>query len=100
MSWLAVNPDKTIKLFEHKPQRYKKPVLIESAELEEDYHGHFYHPMIESGQYVDVWAVHTNYHFDMYINVLDIDCGETIKHTELFSDIIKNMSWEDEPVEL
>ena len=23
-----------------------------------------------------------------------------IKHAELFSDIIKNMSWEDEPVEL
>lgn len=28
------------------------------------------------------------------------DYGETIKHAELFSDIIKNMSWEDEPVEL
>ena len=28
------------------------------------------------------------------------DYGETIKHTELFSDIIKNMSWEDEPVVL
>lgn len=94
MSWLAVNPDKTIKLFKHKPQRYKKPVLIESSELEEDYHGHFYHPMIESGQHIDVWAVHVNYYFDMD------DYGETIKHTELFSDIIKNMSWEDEPVEL
>lgn len=54
MSWLAVNPDKTIKIFEHNPQRYKKPVLIESTELEEDYHGHFYHPMIESGQYIDM----------------------------------------------
>ena len=32
--------------------------------------------------------------FDMH------DYGETIKHTELFSDFIKNMSWEDEPVEL
>ena len=50
--------------------------------------------MIESGQYIDVWAVRTNYYFDMY------DYGETIKHTELFSDIIKNMNWKDEPIEL
>lgn len=92
--WIATNSNGEKVIFNYKPSRYKKPIKVESKEWEEDYHGHFYHPMIDSGEYIDVWARHTNYYFDLY------DYGDSIKHIENFSDIIKNQSWEDEPIEL
>ena len=47
-----------------KQDKYKKELLIEFNELkkrleskeeEQDYHGHFYHPYINSGKYREVW---------------------------------------------
>lgn len=92
--WLAVNKDREFRIFKHKPIRYKKPVKVESDELDEDHHGHFYRPMVNSGEYEDIWAIQTNHYFDFY------DYGDPIKNIDIFSDIIKNMTWEDEPVEL
>lgn len=44
-------------MFTSRPKKVKEPIMVESEELEEDYHGHFYHPYIDSGKYEEVWKV-------------------------------------------
>ena len=44
-----------LRLFTSRPQKVKEPIMIESEEEEQDYHGHFYHPWVNSGKYREVW---------------------------------------------
>ena len=44
-----------LRLFTSCPQKVKEPIMIESEEEEQDYHGHFYHPWVNSGKYREVW---------------------------------------------
>ena len=44
-----------LRLFTSRPQKVKEPIMIESEEEEQDYHGHFYHPYVASGKYKEVW---------------------------------------------
>ena len=44
-----------LRLFTSRPQKVKEPIMIESKEEEQDYHGHFYHPWVNSGKYREVW---------------------------------------------
>lgn len=51
--------------------------MVESKEEEQDYHGHFYHPYINSGKYREVWK--SGY-----------DCG-TMVSPSIFSKKIQNL---------
>ena len=44
-----------LRLFTSRPQKVKEPIMIESEGEEQDYHGHFYHPQVNSGKYREVW---------------------------------------------
>ena len=44
-----------LRLFTSRPQKFKEPIMVESEEEEQDYHGHFYHPWVNSGKYREVW---------------------------------------------
>lgn len=44
-----------LRLFTSRPIKIKEPIMIESEEEEQDYHGHFYHPWVNSGKYREVW---------------------------------------------
>ena len=44
-----------LRLFTSRPQKVKEPIMIESEKEEQDYHGHFYHPWVNSGKYREVW---------------------------------------------
>lgn len=44
-----------LRLFTSRPKKVKEPIMVESEEEEQDYHGHFYHPRISSGKYREVW---------------------------------------------
>ena len=44
-----------LRLFTSRPQKVKEPIMIESEEEEQDYHGQFYHPWVNSGKYREVW---------------------------------------------
>lgn len=46
-----------LRLFTSRPIKIKEPIMIESEEEEQDYHGHFYHPWVNSGKYREVWMV-------------------------------------------
>lgn len=35
--------------------------MIESEEEEQDYHGHFYRPLVNSGKYKEVWKTGYDY---------------------------------------
>lgn len=49
-----------LRLFTSYPIKTEEPIMIESKEEEQDYHGHFYHPFISSGKYKKVWKSATN----------------------------------------
>ena len=44
-----------LRLFTSRPQKVKEPIMIESEEEEQEYHGHFYHPWVNPGKYREVW---------------------------------------------
>ena len=44
-----------LRLFTSRPQKVKEPIMIESEEEEQDYHGHFYHPWVNSCKYREFW---------------------------------------------
>lgn len=44
-----------LRLFTSCPKKVKEPIMIESEEDEQDYHGHFYHPIVNSGKYREIW---------------------------------------------
>lgn len=53
--YLVLVKEDDLRLFTSYPQKVKEPIMIESEEEEQDYHGHFYHPYINSGKYREVW---------------------------------------------
>lgn len=53
--YLVLVKENDLRLFTSYPQKVKEPIMIESEEEEQDYHGHFYHPWINSGKYREVW---------------------------------------------
>ena len=44
-----------LRLFTSRPQKVKELIMVESEKEKQDYHGHFYHPWINSGKYREVW---------------------------------------------
>ena len=97
MAWLAVNPDGDFKIFEFWPQRCEEPIIKPADYLVEDYHGHFYHPDIPTGEISHFWA-------HSYIHPLSLYCsfynkGISIKKESLSQDLW-NLTWNDEPVEI
>lgn len=53
--YLVLVKENDLRLFTSYPQKVKEPIMIESEEEEQDYHGHFYHPWVNSGKYREVW---------------------------------------------
>ena len=53
--YLVLVKEDDLRLFTSYPQKVKEPIMVESKEEEQDYHGHFYHPYINSGKYREVW---------------------------------------------
>lgn len=55
--YLVLVKESDLRLFTSFPIKTKEPIMIESEEEEQDYHGHFYHPWVNSGKYREVWMV-------------------------------------------
>lgn len=55
--YLVLVKEGDLRLFTSCPQKVKEPIMVESEEEEQDYHGHFYHPWVNSGKYREVWMV-------------------------------------------
>ena len=53
--YLVLVKEDDLRLFTSYPQKVKEQIMIESEEEEQDYHGHFYHPWVNSGKYREVW---------------------------------------------
>ena len=53
--YLVLVKESDLRLFTTKKKKVKEPIMIESEEEEQDYHGHFYHPWVNSGKYREVW---------------------------------------------
>ena len=53
--YLVLVKENDLRLFTSYPQKVKEPIMIESEEEEQDYHGHFYHSWVNSGKYREVW---------------------------------------------
>ena len=53
--YLVLVKENDLRLFTSYPQKVKEPIMIKSEEEEQDYHGHFYHPWVNSGKYKEVW---------------------------------------------
>lgn len=53
--FLVLVKEDDLRLFNSYPQKVKEPIMVESEEEEQDYHGHFYHPWVNSGKYREVW---------------------------------------------
>lgn len=75
--YLVLVKEGDLRLFTTYPIKTKEPIMVESEEEEQDYHGHFYHPWINSGKYREVWK--SGY-----------DCG-TMVSPSIFSKEIQNL---------
>lgn len=53
--YLVLVKKNDLRLFTSRPKKVKEPIMVESEEEEQDYHGHFYHPWVNSGKYREVW---------------------------------------------
>ena len=53
--YLVLVKESDLRLFTSRPQKVKEPIMIESEEEEQDYHGHFYNQWVNSGKYREVW---------------------------------------------
>ena len=53
--YLALVKEGDLRMFTTHPHKVKEPIMVESEEEEQDYHGHFYHPWVNSGKYREVW---------------------------------------------
>ena len=53
--YLVLVKDGDLRMFTTHPHKVKEPIMVESEEEEQDYHGHFYHPWVNSGKYREVW---------------------------------------------
>ena len=52
--YLVLVKEGDLRMFTTHPHKVKEPIMVESEEEEQDYHGHFYHPWVNSGKYRDV----------------------------------------------
>ena len=52
--YLVLVKEDDLRLFTSYPYKVKEPIMVESEEEEQDYHGHFYHPWVNSGKYREV----------------------------------------------
>lgn len=93
MALLVVNPNGEFKIFRTRPQRCKKSITKKADYLEEDNHGHFYHPDIPTGKFIYFWAIPT------YDPVLFYDEGLDINKNSLSKEL-QNLKWMDEPKEI
>lgn len=55
--YLVLVKECDLRLFTSYSQKVKEPIMIKSEKEEQDYHGHFYHPWVNSGKYREVWKV-------------------------------------------
>lgn len=55
--YLVLVKEGDLRMFTTHPHKVKEPIMVESEEEEQDYHGHFYHPWVPSGKYREVWKV-------------------------------------------
>ena len=76
--YLVLVKEDDLRLFTSYPQKVKEPIMVESKEEEQDYHGHFYHPYINSGKYREVWksgkynnGIHVSPSIDKVLEWLD-----------------------------
>lgn len=53
--YLVLVKEGDLRMFTTHPHKVKEPIMIESEEEEQDYHGHFYHQWVNSGKYREVW---------------------------------------------
>lgn len=53
--YLVLVKEGDLRMFTTHPQKVKEPIMVESEEEEQDYHGHFYHPWVPSGKYREAW---------------------------------------------
>lgn len=53
--YLVLVKEGDLRMFTTHPHKVKEPIMVESEEEEQDYHGHFYHPFVNSGKYREVW---------------------------------------------
>lgn len=53
--YLVLVKKNDLRLFTTRPSKVKEDIMIESPEETEDYHGHFYHELVPSGKYREVW---------------------------------------------
>ena len=53
--YLVLVKEGDLRMFTTHPHKVKEPIMVESEEEEQDYHGHFYHPWVNSGKYREVW---------------------------------------------
>ena len=65
--YLVLVKENDLRLFTSYPQKVKEPIMIESEEEEQDYHGHFYHPLVNSGKYREVWQT-DKYNEGIYVS--------------------------------
>lgn len=94
MTYLAVNPDNTYKLFSSLPQRIHKPVLVDDyTRLHEDNYGEICYEKKETGEYIDFWAIKKYDSIDKY------DTGLTINPSYLAT-FVQDRTWEDNPINL
>ena len=53
--YLVLVKEGDLRMFTTHPHKVKEPIMVESQEEQQDYHGHFYHPWVNSGKYREVW---------------------------------------------
>ena len=53
--YLVLVKEGDLRMFTTHPHKVKEPIMVESEEEEQDYHGHFYHPLVNYGKYREVW---------------------------------------------
>lgn len=59
--YLVLVKEGDLRLFTSCPIKTKEPIMIESEEEEQNYHGHFYRPLVNSGKYKEVWKTGYDY---------------------------------------
>lgn len=96
MALLVANPDGKFKIFRFCPQRCEEPITKPAPYVEEDYHGHFYHPDIPTGEFRHFWAYpyippHSLHLF--YDEGISID-------KESLSEELQKLTWDNEPIEI
>lgn len=64
--YLVLVKEDDLRLFTSCPIKAKEPIMIESEEEEQDYHGHFYHQFVDSDRYREVYKSGT-YNYGIHV---------------------------------